>query len=82
MFTVKFYYFEKKLNSTSKPSSDEGYFAYSCRMLTDSSIISPVLLLASDNKEFQPDYSYCYIEKFRRYYFINDISWENGFWSI
>ena len=51
-------------------------------MLTESSIISPVMLLGSDSKTFKPTYNYAYISDFYRYYFINDISWDNGFWRI
>ena len=51
-------------------------------MLTDSSVISPVVVLGSDDKTFQPLYNYAYIPNLHRFYFIDDIVWKDGLWNV
>jgi len=75
MITIRLYTYTKKTNSTARPS---GGTSFSCNIKSPSSLISPVLLLGGDVK----DYNYCYIPAFKRYYFINDIIFNEGLWEL
>ena len=47
----------------------------------DTSILSPILLVSSDQDVFT--YNYMYIEEFNRYYFIDDVrSVNNNIWEV
>lgn len=74
MFNVNFYSFAKDNNSTKRPSGDGVVF--SCCIVEPSSIINPTIKIAAATF----DYNYCYISDFSRYYFINDLVYNNGFW--
>lgn len=78
MFEIKLYKFNKKINSTLKPSASTPSVTLNCNIKTDSSIINPVIELKANPL----DYNYCYIEKFNRYYFINDIVYSIGYWTL
>lgn len=69
---VKFYKINKKINSTFTPS---GGTELDVNLKSPSSIINPVLELQAYG-----DYNYCYIERFNRYYFINDIRFIDSLW--
>ena len=81
MFTIKLYKFNKKPNSTAVPAV--AGTSYSCTMKTVSSLLSPVIDIA-DTKQTGaiPLYNYAYIADFNRYYFIDDVSWSQGIWSL
>lgn len=81
MFTIKLYKFNKKPNSTAVPAV--AGTSYSCTMKTVSSLLSPVIDIA-DTKQTGaiPLYNYAYIADFDRYYFIDDVSWSQGIWSL
>lgn len=81
MFTIKLYKFNKKPNSTAVPVT--AGTSYSCTMKTVSSLLSPVITIA-DTKQTGaiPLYNYAYIADFDRYYFIDDVSWSQGIWSL
>ena len=72
---VNFYKFNKKINSTEIPSGTGTVI--SCELKSPSSIINPRLELSS-----YPDYNYCYIQRFNRYYFINNIEFRDGYWVV
>lgn len=74
--TGTFYKFAKKLNSTARPS---GGASVVIELKEQTSIINPILLL---NQLSFPDYNYCYLPDFNRYYYINDITWVNGIWEL
>lgn len=76
MFTINLYKFNKKHNSTAVPV-DAGT-ALQCSMNTDSSIIAPVMVLQTD----PTDYNYAYIAEFKRYYFIDNITYQYGMWDV
>lgn len=90
-FQVEFWRFTKEVNSTAIPStSDSSYRSIpDCRANNGMDFISPVISLRSpvgpDSPQVVlggvlPDYNYCHIPSFRRYYFIENWRWEDGLW--
>ena len=80
MFKVKFYEsFGKKLNSTKRPTVSDNFTEVSVNMKTPSSIINPVIELTLTGAQVS-NFRYAYIADFDRYYFINDKTFNNGFW--
>lgn len=81
MFTIRLYNFNKKPNSTAVPVVAGTQFQ--CTMKTVSSLLSPVIDIADTRMTGAiPMYNYAYIAEFKRYYFIDDVSWSQGIWSI
>ena len=77
-FNIILYKFNKKVNSTKVPVNSTPSISLTCNIKTSSSIINPRVEL----KENPIGYNYCYIEKFNRYYFINNISYNIGLWVL
>ncbi len=75
MINITFYNFSKKPNSTKRPT---GGTSVACLIKSSSSIINPVIQVKTD----PTGYNYCYIAAFTRYYFINDIVFDNGIWLV
>lgn len=80
MFEIKLYRFDKKINSLKRPSVSDG-IAFQCEMKSPSSILRPVIDIRG-NTENIPSYNYAFIEKFNRYYFIDDVVWDMGIWTL
>ena len=81
MFTIRMYQFNKKVNSTKRPNIAGTPF--SCEMKTSSSILFPVVEIRSGNSgRSLPLFNYAYIDEFKRYYWIDDITYDIGIWSI
>lgn len=76
---VTLFNYNKKKNSTAKPVIENG-FTYECRIHSPCSLTSPEIILGFENKEAAPTYNYCYIDTFKRYYFIDDWTFSEGFW--
>lgn len=72
---VRFYNFNKKMNSTKIPNAD--YTEISCTIKSECSINSPILQI----KTSKPTWNYCYIQDFARYYFIDDWRYNLGLWE-
>ncbi len=81
MFTIRLYNFNKKPNSTAVPRIVGT--RYDCTMSSVSSLLTPVIDVA-DTKDTGaiPLFNYAYIPDFQRYYFIDDISWSQGIWTL
>lgn len=79
MFYIRFYNFDKRVNSLKIPGTSDDFTRYRCNVKTSSSIINPVIELKVNNV---PEFNYCYIEEFRRYYHITDITSSMGIWII
>ena len=81
MFTIRLYNFNKKPNSTAVPRIVGT--RYDCTMSSVSSLLTPVIDV-TDPKDTGaiPLYNYAYIPDFQRYYFIDDISWSQGIWTL
>lgn len=82
MFSIRLYQFNKRINSTKRPPSTGGT-SYSCEMKTSSSILFPVVELRSGNNGKDiPLFNYAYIQAFNRYYWIDDIVYDMGYWTV
>jgi len=76
---ITIYNFAKKINSTARPSS--GGQLFSCELIENTSIISPMIRLNLSAGGFSPvNKNYAYISTFNRYYFITDWTYELGTW--
>lgn len=75
--TVKFVHTSKARNSTKVPSTDVSTETV-CYLKDRTSILKPTLTIQGGTPTFEgktfPDYNYCYIEEFHRYYYIVDIT--------
>ena len=81
MFTIKMYQFNKRINSTKRPTAAGDSF--SCEMKESSSILFPVVEIRTGNdNSIIPLYNYAYISEFNRYYWIDDIVYDMGYWTI
>lgn len=81
MFSIKLYHFDKKPNSTKLPPAGTGD-AFMCNIKTSSSLINPVIEIRSTDNSLLT-YNYAYIGPFgARYYFIDDIVFNAGIFSI
>lgn len=77
-FEVKFWNFPKKVNSTARPSG-EGT-AFGCVLLSSSGIVDPVITLERGLSSV-PEFNYCYISSFNRYYFVREWTFSNSLWA-
>ena len=81
MANIKFYAFNKKPNSTKVPD-DSSAIPFVCKIKDESSIMSPVIELHYMVENFTTSYNYCYIDEFKRYYFIDDKIRNQNVWTI
>lgn len=82
-FNVTFYSFSKKLNSTKRPGTSIPSTTYSCDIKDSSNVTNPVLLMSYDfNDKINSLYNYCYIDIWKRYYFIKNFRYNSGLWEI
>lgn len=75
MFTTTFYQFNKKENSTARPSA--GGAVFQCVLKEPTSIINPDIILQFDFTTV-PKFNYCHIPEFERYYFVRNWTALNG----
>lgn len=81
MFTIKMYQFNKRINSTKRPTAAGDSF--SCEMKESSSVLFPVVEIRTGNSNsIIPLYNYAYISDFNRYYWIDDIVYDMGYWTV
>ena len=76
--TVTLYSFTKRENSTKRPTS--GGTNYSCILIDETSLMAPTFKLEIGSNPIAKNY--CYVADFDRYYFISDITSNQGFWYI
>lgn len=70
------YNINKKVNSTALPS---GGVSTPCDLKEPCSHVRPTLLFAT----VEPfDYNYIYLDRFNRYYWIDECVWVNGIWQV
>ena len=74
MFTVTFYKFSKRSNSTKRPSDGT---SFDCALKAPSGVVDPVIVL-QDAYTARPDFNYAYIPAFDRYYWIEEWTFEHG----
>lgn len=83
MFTITLYKFAKRPNSLKKPAATLQGTEVSCSMKTVSSIVTPIIEISDPKLNNSiPLFNYAYIQSFSRYYFIEDIRYELGVWSL
>lgn len=78
MFNVNFYTFNKKDNSTKRPSGTGT--TYECILKEPSGIINPTIALNIGLLNNPSALNYCYIQAFNRYYYISEWNFDNGLW--
>ena len=76
--TVTFYAFNKRENSTKRPTS--GGTNYSCLLIDETSLMNPTFKLEIGSNPIGKNY--CYVADFDRYYFVTDVTSSQGFWYI
>lgn len=79
-FTVTFYNFAKRNNSTKRPDANVTQTSYSCRVLNGTGIINPKIELDIGLTANPQAFNYCYIPDFERYYFIREWYFDRGLW--
>lgn len=84
MIDVKFYRFNKRRNSTAIPSSSNLAITKSCLLRNYTSVINPIIVveanLALETVENFDSYNYVEIPEFDRFYFVDNISYDNNTW--
>lgn len=78
-YAVNFYTFSKRDNSTKRPTGSGT--SLQCEIRYESSILSPVLQINTVIAN-PSNLNYAYIPEFNRYYWINDWSYDRGFWIV
>lgn len=83
---VNLYGFQKKKNSTKRPSGAATQLS-DVNLKDDTSVLNPVLLINQNSPgmpiPFDPSYfTYAQIPKFSRYYFITDARYVGGLWEL
>lgn len=76
-FSVDFYIFNKKSNSTLRPSTPSA--SYNCTIKRGSGLIAPKIEL-NIGLTTAPSWNYCYIANFGRFYYISEWYNENALW--
>ena len=79
-FTVTFYNFEKRNNSTKRPGSDVTQTSYTCKVLNGTGMINPKIELDIGLTSNPQAFNYCYIPDFKRYYFVREWNFDRGLW--
>ena len=77
-YTVNFYRFNKRRNSTKRPSTVTA--TYSCELKSPCSIEQPVIELPGNIST--PDFNYAYIPAFSRYYYCPTKTYDSGLWVM
>lgn len=75
-FSVVFYNFSKKSNSTARPTGGTTFF---CNLKSDSSVVNPRIELNYDGNP--SGFNYAYIAHYNRYYYITDWTYTPGIWT-
>lgn len=75
-----FWRFEKKINSTKQPDDMEST-PITIHIKSGCSVVNPVIEVVKIGDVEPYNFNYAFIEKFSRYYFVNDWTFDNGIWS-
>lgn len=79
-FTVRFWTFTKKYNSTKHPSTADAT-DFDCTIKDGSAIINPKIVLDLGRTTDPSQYNYCRIPVFNRYYWVREWSFDRGLWT-
>jgi len=81
MFNIVLYRFNKRPNSTRVPTS--AGTTVPCAMKSISSVITPIVEITDPHMNNEiPLFNYAYIADFGRYYFIEDVRYDIGVWTL
>lgn len=79
---IVFYGLSKKKNSTLQPAAGATSWTHTGTLKEPASILHPVIKIKRPVNDYVPVYTYAYISKFGRYYFVDDVRWVEPFWEI
>lgn len=84
--TIEFWNYSKKKNSTKQPNAGSGTSYTNFNLKGSCSTLNPVITIAVANMPVASvapinTFTYCYINKFNRYYFIEDWVYINNIWE-
>lgn len=79
---VRFYTFNKRTNSTMRPSLNEPHTDLSCDLKAPTSILAPTIIVKNAPAQISTAWNYIFIAEFQRYYFIRNWTWLNGVWQV
>lgn len=79
-FTVRFWSFSKRYNSTKHPSTADAT-NFDCIIKDGSAIINPKIVLDLGRTTDPSQYNYCRIPAFNRYYWVREWSFDRGLWT-
>lgn len=79
-FNVDFYNFSKRKNSTKIPTGT--HTTLSCELNDNFNLIDGDIVVNTGRTGNPKIYTYCYIQEFSRYYFVNNWSYQNGLWYV
>lgn len=82
MFNVVFYEFNKRPNSTKRPTSSTPSATFACSMKAPSSLTAPQIELSLSGSTV-PKWNYCYIADLgQRYFYIERTFYDLGIWTF
>lgn len=76
---VRFYQFAKRNKSTKVPDSNASYQELDCTLKDYTSMLKPVFLIQTLNPAA---YCYMYVPNWNRYYFITDVTFNDGMYEV
>ena len=80
MFPAMLWQFSKKENSTKRPSDSDATMV-DCETNNDFDLLNPVFVFSFRGGSSTPtQYNYCYVDTFKRYYWITGWTFSNGQW--
>ena len=84
--TVEFWNYSKKKNSTKQPNAGSGTSYTNFNLKGSCSTLNPIITIAVASMPVASvapinTFTYCYINKFNRYYFIEDWVYTNNIWE-
>lgn len=80
---AKFYYLNKRKNSTKKPAENSELATYDIKLKTDCSSLNPTIEVRLAAGIHPYGWNYAFLSDFAKYYFIRDYRWNtNGYWEI
>lgn len=79
---ITLYKFNKKLNSTSRPTTATSK-GLQCTLLDNTSVINPIITIEQDSTFNAREFNYAHIQTLgSRYYFITDVQTEKNLWVL
>lgn len=79
MIPVSFYSFAKKNNSTKRPT--EAGLTFNCLVKDECGVVAPNIEIGQSEIVNPSVYNFAYIPNWHRYYYIDEWTFHNGYWS-